>query len=104
MANGPFLSIQGNRHQKHRRQPWLFRVTAEEAAGGSAPPRKQGVNCPVFCPKVWPRVSVRCHLSALMDRTGVSQKKYQIVFSLTAGLDNEVQMTLSLIKVICRNH
>lgn len=38
-----------------------------------------------------------------MDRTGVSWKKIPDCF-LFAGLDNEVKMTLSLIKVICGNH
>lgn len=44
------------------------------------------------------------HLSALIGTNTVAQKKYQLVFFLTAGLDNDVKMTLSLINVICRDH
>lgn len=54
--------------------------------------------------KKWPRVLVPCHLAAVMDKTEVAQKKNHLVFSLATELDNEVEMTLSLIKVISRSH
>lgn len=76
--------------------------------GCSAQPRKQRANCPgLIDQNLLKSVAKSFNLlspSALMDRAGVSKKNYPLIFPLTAGLDNEVKMTLSLIKVICSNH
>lgn len=51
----------------------------------------------------WGQMSIESSSLGLMGVNSVAQKKkYELVFFLTAGLDNDVKMTLSLINVICR--
>lgn len=106
---GPFLSSQGSERHEHRNQPcFAFESLGQRLLGCSARPRKQRANCPgLIDQNLLKSVAKGFNLlspSALMDRAGVSKKKDPLIFPLTAGLDNEVKMTLSLIKVICRNH
>lgn len=85
-----------------------FRVTEEKAAGRDLlGPENRGLTAQPFDQNLLKSVAKSFSpLSpvSINEQSWHFTEKIWLVFPLTAGLDNEVKMTLSLIKVICRNH